>query len=379
MLEALRTPYGRRGGALSSCHPVDLLALALSELAERTGLEPAVVDDVVVGCASQVGAQAANIGRRAVLAAGWPEHIPGVTVGTQGTSGAQAVHFAAQSVMSGTQQLVVAAGVEVMSAVPLGATLAVPSVGKPFGKRLTERYRDGGGFVPPGRAAEALAQDFALSREALDGYALSSMDKAKRAAKSLSYVLPVPLGGPRAKALSVDEGVSRTLSAQAVRRLSPLFEPGGVITAANMASEADGAAVVLVASGAVAERLGLVPKAMFTALASAAGDPSLWPLAAVSACRLAVARAGTGFDDIDRFEIHESSAAAALAWLSSTGAEPGRLNPDGGALATGSPLGAVGVGMFAGAVDALVGGAGHSLVSIAGDGGTATACVLSRP
>jgi len=267
-----------------------------------------------------------------------------------------------------------------MSAVPLGANLSVPSVGKPFGKGLAERYRNGGGFLPPGQVAEAVARRWALSRAALDRWALSSIERARRRGKALPYLVVVPGNGRSARALKVDEALLSPQPASAVRGLAPLFEAEGVVTAGNMAAEADGVSVVLVADALTASRLGLVPKARFISFSEVAGDPAMWPVATVEATRSALLRAGTGFSDIDRYEIHESSAAAVLAWLSCTGVDEARVNPDGGSLAFGSPLGAVGAGMFAGAVSALAEGrAGTVALSIAGDGGVATACVLAQP
>ena len=380
MVDAVRTPYGRRGGALATWHPVDLLALVLGDLVRRTGIDPGLVGDVVVGCGAQVGAQAGNIARRSALAAGWPEHVPGATVDRQAASGAQAVHWAAQAVMSGVHDLVVAGGVDVMSAVPLGANLAVPSVGKPFGKALAERYRDGGGFLPPGQVAEAVARQWALSRTAMDKWALTSMERAKRRAKAGPYLVPVPLTGRSGKLLKADEALLASWPVAAVKGMAPLFELDGVVTAANMAAEADGASALLVADATTAARLGLAPKARFVSLAEVGGDPALWPVATVEATKGALSRAGLGFADVDRYEVHESSAAAVLAWLACTGVGTALVNPDGGSLAFGSPLGAVGAGMFATAVSGLADGrAGTVALTIAGEGGVATACVLAQP
>ena len=184
VIDAVRTPYGTRGGALSSWHPVDLAAEVLSQLVQRVGIDGGAVDDVVLGCTTQVGAQACNIARRAVLAAGWPEHVPGATVDRHAASSAQAVHWAAQAIMSGAQDLVVAGGVEVMTAVPLGASLAVPSVGKPYGQRLQDRYKDrGGGLVPPGLAAEEVARRWSLDRSQLDKWAAPEPGTRRNARK----------------------------------------------------------------------------------------------------------------------------------------------------------------------------------------------------
>lgn len=379
VIEAVRTPFGRRGGALSTWHPIDLLAGIFTELLVRAGADPSAVEDVIVGCGAQVGAQAGNIARRAALAAGWPDTVPGVTVERQAASSAQAVQWAAQGVAAGTHDLVVAGGVDVMSAVPPGANLAVPSVGKPFGQRLSARYRDGGGLVPPGQAAESVASHFDLDRRLLDEWALGSIEKAKRA-KGADHVVAVPSGTGSGRALKVDEALTGAPNAKALRSLLPLFEVDGRITAANMAAEADGAAAVLVAAPATARRLGLVPKARFVSLASGGGDPGLWPVANVGATVRALRAARTQLADIDRYEIFESSSAAVLGWASLTGADRHKLNPEGGSLAFGAPLGAVGAALFAGVVGALARGeAATALVSVAGDGGVGTACVLATP
>ncbi len=211
VVDVVRTPYGRRGGALSSWHPVDLSAELLTQLATRNGIDGGAIDDVVWGCTSQVGAQACNIARRAVLAAGWPEAVPGATVDRQAASSAQAVHWAAQSIMSGAQSLVVAGGVEVMTAVPLGASLAVPAVGKPYGHRLQERYKNGGGLLPPGLVAEEVALRWSLSRSILDDWARTSRDRARRAQKPRPrYMCSVPT--PPHGVLTKDEMVGASLS-----------------------------------------------------------------------------------------------------------------------------------------------------------------------
>jgi acetyl-CoA acetyltransferase family protein len=384
VVDALRTPYGRRGGALSGWHPVDLAAELLSQLAGRNGLDAAVVDDVVLGCTSQVGAQACNIARRAVLAAGWPESVPGVTVDRQAASSAQAVHWAAQAVMSGAQDLVVAGGAEVMTAVPLGASLAVPAVGKPFGHRLQERYRGAAGLLPPGLAAEEVVRRWALRRDDLDAWAFASQARARRAQRHRpGHMIAVQAGpgapgGTAGRLMVGDEALLPARSRAGLAALAPAYVEGGAITAANMAAEGDGAAVLLIASPRRARDLGLVPKARLVSFATAGVGPEIWPVATVPATSRALHRAGLAPDDVDRFEVHESSSAAVLAWLAETGARPERVNPEGGALAITAPLGAAGAGLFVAAVAGLVGGDQHALVCIAGEGGVATACVLER-
>jgi acetyl-CoA acetyltransferase family protein len=386
VVDALRTPFGRRGGALSGWHPVDLAAELLCRLVGRNGLDGTVVDDVVLGCTSQVGAQACNVARRAVLAAGWPESVPGATVDRQAASSAQAVHWAAQAVMSGAQDLVVAGGVEVMTAVPLGASLAMPAVGKPYGLRLQERYREGGGLLPPGLVAEEVVRRWSLRREELDAWAFGSRAKARRAQLhrpgylSEVAVLPGAPGYVSGSVLTGDEALSPVGSLSDLAALAPAYVNGGAITAANMAAEGDGAAAILVASPQRARDLGLVAKARVVSFAVAGGGPEIWPVVTVAATSAALRRAGLAPAEVDRFEVHESSSAAVLAWLAETGVRPELVNPEGGALATTAPLGAAGAGLFAAAVAALASGdVRYALVCAAGDGGVATACVLARP
>ena len=384
VLDALRTPYGRRGGALSTWHPVDLAAELLSQLVGRHGLDGSLVEDVVLGCTSQVGAQAGNIARRAVLAAGWPESVPGATVDRQAASSCQAVHWAAQAVMSGAQDLVVAGGVEVMTAVPLGANLAVPAVGKPYGRRLQERYRAGGGLLPPGLAAEEVVRRWSLRRADLDAWALASQTRARRAQRHrpgyFVAVATAPLSpGAAASLLVSDEALSPRRSLADLAALVPMYVDGGAITAANMAAEGDGAAALLIASPKRASDLGLSAKAVMVSFAVAGGGPEVWPVATIAATSEALRRAGLVPDQVGRFEVHESSAAAVLAWMAGTGVPPERINPEGGALATTAPLGAAGAGLFAAAVAGLASGdARYALVCCAGEGGVATACVLER-
>jgi acetyl-CoA acyltransferase len=376
VVDVVRTPYGRRGGALSTWHPIDLSAELLAQIVARNQLDGALIDDVIFGCTSQVGAQACNVARRAVLAAGWPESVPGVTVDRHAASGAQAVHWAAQAVMSGAQGLVVAGGVEVMSMVPLGASLAVPAVGKPYGQRLQARYKEGGGLLPPSLVAEEVAFRWSLTRAQVDEWALVSRDRAQEAQKSPPpYMTSVPV--PARKSLTRDEALGHRLSAGQIAALSPAYREDGVVTAANIVAEGDGASAVLIASQSRARALSLTPKARLVSFATAAASPEVWPMATLPAIREALKRAGLVGQDVDRWEIYESSAAAMLAWLAETGVPAGKVNPDGGALATTAPLGAVGAGLFAAAVNGIAEGRSRRAVAAAaGDPGIATACVL---
>lgn len=373
VLDAARTPYGRRGGALASWHPVDLAAELLGRLVMRTGVEAGSVGGVFLGCTSQVGAQAGNIARRAALAAGWPESVPGTTVDSHAASSAQAVHWAAALVASGVEDLVVAGGVEAMSTVPLGANLAQPAVGKPMGRQLAARYSAGEGLPPPGLAAEEVARRWALTRLDLDSWALDSYRKARSSqARSPGYLMA--LGE-----LRKDENLKSPPSRSAVRALVPAFVPGGLVTAANMANEGDGASAVVIASASAAHKIGLAPMARVVSLATTGSTPALWPVATVPATRLALDKARLEQGSIDWWYVHESSSAAVLAWAAEMGVPGERVNPEGGALASTAPAGAVGAGLFAMAAHCLAGGGGSRvLVSVAAESGVATACVLEQ-
>ena len=403
IVDAIRTPYGQRGGALSLWHPVDLAAESLKRLLRRCETEGSAVDAVILGCTSQVGAQACNIARRAVLAAGWPEDVPGATIDSHAASSAQAVHWAAQAVMSGAHGLVVAGGVELMTAVPLGAALAQPEIGKPCGRGLLERYGSGAGFLPPGLAAEEVARRWSFGRAELDAWAVQSRERALVAQSDPpSFILPVATAFPAAVAIEPsvrarppvptkvphpyadrpgllvrDERLDRPWSARQVSALPAAYVEGGVTTAGNLAGEADGASAVLVASPERARVLAVKPKARFVSLATAGVAPAIWPVATIPATQQALSMAGLLPGDIDQWYVYESSAAAALAWMGSIGADEARVNRDGGALASGAPLGAVGGGIFAAAVSRLVDSAEtRAVVAVAGEGGVATACVI---
>ena len=297
----------------------------------------------------------------------------------QAASSAQAVHWAAQAVTSGAQGLVVAGGVEVMTAVPLGANLSVPSVGKPYGQRLKDRYEgQGGGMLPPGLAAEEVARLWSLDRAQLDKWALESRHRALRAQKRRpSYMITLP--GPAKTSLAMDEAVRCRLTLAEIAALSPAYLEGGVVTAANMAAEGDGASALLIASAERADELALVPIARLVSFATVGTDPLVWPSATVPAVKAALERAGLTVDDIDWWEVHESSAVAVQVLLAEMNVGDDLVNPTGGALATTAPLGAVGAGLFVAAVSGLVeAGLRRALVCVAAEGGVATACVLER-
>ncbi|MET0421601.1 MAG: thiolase family protein [Acidimicrobiia bacterium] len=390
IVDALRTPIGRRQGALAEWHPVDLAAHVVRALVERAGVDPALVDDVILGCVSQVGEQAFNIGRNAALAAGLPPTVPGTTVDRQCGSSQQAVHFAAQGVMAGAYDLVIAGGVEHMSRVPLGESVVAAGslpfrhgAGDPFGTALHARYPE---LVPQGVAAEALIARTGLSRVAIDEYALASHVRAAAAAAAGHFdreLLAVPhLEGasPRSGALVADELPRASLTLEQLASRPPAFAPDGAVTSGNAAPVADGAAAVLVASEELASRLGLPVLARFRSFAVAAVDPIELLTAPAPATRSALARAKLTLADVDRFEVHESFAGAVLAWADDLGVDATRINVHGGAIALGHPLGASGARTLATLVHALAATGGRVGLQVMSEGGgTANALVIERP
>lgn len=352
---AVRTPVGRRRGGLATVHPVDLSAYVLRALAERTGLDPADVDDVIWGCVSQVGEQAWNVGRNAVLGAGWPESVPGTTLDRQCGSSQQALHFAAASVISGQADLVVAGGVESMTRVPMGSSIQVPPAGAgrdglPYGDQVRARYRGVQGFaadepVPfnQGVGAELMAERWGLSRAQLDEFALASHVKAAAAQDSGAFdpeitAVPVPDGGK----LSADEGIRRDTTLARLAELATPFRADGVVTAGSASQISDGAAALAVTSSGWAREHGLRPLARIHTAVVAADDPVMMLTGPIPATAKALRRAGLGIEEIGVYEVNEAFAPVPLAWLAETEADPERLNPRGGAIALGHPLGGSG-------------------------------------
>jgi acetyl-CoA acyltransferase len=334
---AVRTPIGRRKGGLSGIHPVDLSAHVLRALADRTLLNPADVDDVAWGCVSQVGEQSWNIGRNAVLAAGWPESVPGTTVDRQCGSSQQAVHMAAAAVIAGQADLVVAGGVESMTRVPMGAT----GPGTPYGDALRDRYRDVEGFAAEqpipfsqGVGAEMMAQRWGFSRRQLDEYSLRSHELAAAADFTAEIV---PVAGAKD-----DEGIRRDTSLAKLASLATPFKPEGVVTAGSASQISDGAAALAVTTSEWAAAHGLTPLARIHTAVVAADDPVVMLTAPIPATEKALRRAGLTLEDIGVYEVNEAFAPVPLAWLAETKADPARLNPRGGAIALGHPLGGSG-------------------------------------
>ncbi|MGM7645048.1 thiolase family protein [Nocardia sp. JW2] len=341
VVEAVRTPWGKRRGGLAGTHPADLSALVLTALIERTGIDPVVIDDVIWGCVSQVGDQSSNIGRYAVLAAGWPESIPGTTVNRACGSSQQAVEFAVQAVMSGQQDVAVAGGVEVMSRVPLGAAKAG---GAPYGPKALARYDDFS--FNQGISAELIAEKWNLSRARLDEFASLSHERAAAAQDSGAFdgqLVPVVTDGGT---VAADEGVRRGTSPTTLAALKPAFRPDGVIHAGNSSQISDGAAAVLVTTPRRARELGLTPLVRYRAGAVTGADPVLMLTGPIPATEKVLRKAGLALSDIGVFEVNEAFASVPLAWLAETGADPGLVNPLGGAIALGHPLGGSGAGLL---------------------------------
>ncbi|HZM80320.1 MAG TPA: acetyl-CoA C-acyltransferase [Candidatus Limnocylindrales bacterium] len=335
---AVRSPVGKRNGGLSGAHPVDLGALVLTALAERTGFDPADVEDVIFGCVSQTGEQSWNVGRNVVLAAGWPESVPGTTLDRQCGSSQQAIHFAAAVVLSGQADLVVAGGVEIMSRVPMGSSAAD---GMPYGSAVRSRYAGVEGFgdgqrVPfnQGVGAEIIASRWGLTRSQLDEYSLASHAKAAAADFSAETT---PVFG-----VAFDEGIRRDTTLEKLASLPTPFKVDGVVTAGSASQISDGAAAVAVTTSEWARAHGLKPLARLHTCVVVGDDPVAMLLGPIPATAKALARAGLSIDDIGVFEVNEAFAPVPLVWLKETGADPARLNPRGGAIALGHPLGATG-------------------------------------
>lgn len=340
IVEAVRTPVGKRNGALSGMHAADLSAVALTELIERTGIAPDVIDDVVWGCVSQVGDQSSNIGRYAVLAAGWPETIPGTTVNRACGSSQQALDFAVQAVMSGQQDVVVAGGVEVMSRVPLGSARAT---GMPYGPKVLARYDDFS--FNQGLSAEMIAKKWGFSRTRLDEFSVESHERAAAALDGGAFteqIVPVFVDGADNNVFTADEGVRRGSTVEKLGTLKPAFAEDGVIHAGNSSQISDGAAALLVTTAEMAVELGLTPIVRYLAGAVTGADPVLMLTGPIPATEKVLSKAGVALSDVGVFEVNEAFAPVPLAWLAETGADPARMNPLGGAIALGHPLGASG-------------------------------------
>lgn len=386
IVDAVRTPFGARDGSLSHWHPVDLVAETLVALVDRTGIDPDVIDDVILGCVMQVGEQSTNIARNAILAAEWPEHIPGTTVDRQCGSSQQALHFAAQGIMAGAYDVVVAGGVEAMTRIPMGATTADGKYGFPFGPSVSARYADRGGLVSQGIAAELIADEWGFTREDLDAYGLRSQQLAHRASEEGRFENEIiSVSGADGGDVLRDGGL-RDTSLDELSRLKPAFRSeaeGGRMTAGNSSQITDGAASVLLMSADRAAELGLRARARIVDFAVVGDDPRLMLTANIPATRRVLERSGLTLDDIDLFEVNEAFASAVLVWLRELGGDDpdliDRVNVNGGAIALGHPLGASGGRLTSTLLNELerTGGT-YGLQVMCEGGGMANALIIQR-
>ena len=390
IVDVVRSPFGRArpGGALEGLHPVDLFAQVLQALVQRTGVDPAIIEDVIAGCVIQVAEQSANIGRQAVLAAGFPEAVPAVTLDRKCGSAQQAFDFAAQGVIAGAYDVVIAGGVEMMSLVPMRANrMGKDNEGPAFHRRYPE------GLVRQGVSAELIAARWGIGREAMDAFALESHQRAIAAedrGASVRAIAPVEITMPDgARSIKRDEGPRRETSLEKLGVLRPSFEDAAMaarfpeirwsVTAGNASQVTDGASAILIAEESVAARLGLKPRAAITHFALAGDDPVMMLTAIIPATRKLLRRAGLSLDRIDSFEVNEAFASVVLAWLKETGADSARVNPWGGAIALGHPVGASGGRLLANLLGTLEEKGGrYGLQTMCESGGMANATLIER-
>ncbi len=382
IVDAIRTPGGKRNGKLSGWHPVDLAAHVLKALQERNNLDPEMVDDVIMGCVSQVGEQSLNIGRNAVLAAGWPETVPSTTVDRQCGSSQQAMHFAAQGVMAGAYDIVVAAGVEVMSRTPMGASVVEGKLGMPFPDSMQTRYAETG-LPPQGIGADMIADEYGITREDLDAFGAQSQQRAEKATAEGRFeneIIPVPVVvGDAEELMTTDEGIRPGTTAEGLAKLKPAFKEDGKITAGNSSQISDGASAVLIMSAEKAKELGLKPRARFHSFALAGTDPVTMLKGPIPATKKILEKTGLSIDDIDAFEVNEAFASVVLAWQKETGADMEKVNASGGAIALGHPLGCSGTKLMATLVNELERTGGKlGLQVMCEGGGMANATIIER-
>ena len=385
IVDAVRTPGGKRNGKLKNWHPVDLAAEALKAIASRNNLDPALVDDVIMGCVSQVGEQAFNVGRSAVLAAGWPESVPATTIDRQCGSSQQALHFAAQGVMSGAYDIVIAAGVEAMSRVAMGSSIG-KDAGWPFGPSVTARYEPVGGLKNQGIGAEMIADQWDVSREDLDAFSAESHRRAAQATAEGRFdneIVPVFIrddeGHATNELMKSDEGIRPDSSVATLANLKPAFKEDGKVTAGNSSQITDGASAVLIMSEEKAKELGYTPRAKFHTFALAGVDPVTMLTGPIPATKKVLERAGLTLDDIDLIEINEAFASVVLAWQKELNVDLSKVNVNGGAIALGHPLGASGAKLCATLVNELERTGGrYGLLTMCEGGGLANATIIER-
>ncbi len=386
IVDAVRTAGGKRNGKLSNWHAADLASEPLKALVERNGLDPAQIDDVIMGCVMQVGEQSLNVGRNAALAAGYPESVPGTTIDRQCGSSQQALHFGAQGVIAGAYDMVIGAGVEVMTRTPMGSSV-VRDLGYPFGPRMMQRYAERGGLVGQGEGAELIAEQWNLTRDDLDEYSVRSHQRAARATAEGRFdheVIPVAVKGEDREdtdeIFGVDEGIRPDSSVEVLANLKPAFrQENGRVTAGNSSQITDGASGVLIMSEEKASALGLTPRARFHTFAVVGSDPITMLTGPIPATRLVLEKAKLTLDDIDVIEINEAFASVVLAWQKELGADFDKVNVNGGAIALGHPLGASGGKLIATLVNELERTQGrYGLLTMCEGGGMANATIIER-
>jgi acetyl-CoA acyltransferase len=385
IVDAVRTAGGKRNGKLRGWHPVDLAAEVLRAIVERNDLDPELIDDVIMGCVMQVGEQAVNIGRNAVLAAGFPESVCATSVDRQCGSSQQAQHFAAQGVMAGAYDVVIAAGVESMTRTPMGSSI-VPGLGAPFGPKVLARYASVGGLVPQGISAELIADKWGLTREDLDAYGAQSQQRAARATAEGRFdreIVPVKVrddeGNETDEIFRVDEGIRPDTTVETLATLKPAFKPDGKVTAGNSSQITDGAAAVLIMSEERAAALGYTPRARYHAFALAGVDPVTMLTGPIPATTKVLERAKLSLDDIDLVEINEAFASVVLAWEREHHPDMSKVNVNGGAIALGHPLGCSGAKLMATLLCELERTGGRfGLQTMCEGGGMANATIIER-
>jgi acetyl-CoA acyltransferase len=387
IVDAVRTPGGKRNGKLRNWHAADLGSEPLKALVERNGLDPAQVDDVIMGCVMQVGEQSLNVARNAVLAAGFPESVPGTTIDRQCVSSQQALHFGAQGVIAGAYDIVIGGGVEVMTRTPMGSSV-VRDLGYPFGPRMMQRYAERGGLVGQGEGAELIAEQWDISREALDEFSVRSHHRAARATAEGRFereLIPVAVKDDENRAdtdelITTDEGIRPDSSVEVLANLKPAFrQENGRVTAGNSSQITDGASGVLIMSEERATALGLTPRARFHAFAVAGSDPITMLTGPIPATKSVLEKAKLTLDDMDVIEINEAFASVVLAWQKEFGADLDKVNVNGGAIALGHPLGASGAKLMATLLNELERTQGrYGLLTMCEGGGMANATIIER-
>ncbi|MBG7604707.1 MAG: thiolase family protein [Actinobacteria bacterium] len=381
IVDAIRTPGGKRNGNFQEWHPAALAAHVLKALEERNDLDPSMVDDVVMGCVMQVGEQSLNIGRNAVLAAGWPESVPATTIDRQCGSSQQAMHFGAQGVMAGAYDVVVAAGVEVMTRTPMGASI-VQGMGFPFPQDQLDRYAETG-LPPQGIGAEMIADEYGFSRTDLDGLGAQSQQRAAIARDEGRFeneIIPVTIElDGETKIITNDEGIREGTTVETLAKLKPAFKEDGVVTAANSSQISDGASAVLIMSKEKAEELGMKPRARFHSFAVAGADPVTMLKGPIPVTKKILEKSGLTIDDIDLFEVNEAFASVVLAWQKETGADMSKVNVNGGAIALGHPLGSSGTKLMSTLLNELERTGGrYGMQVMCEGGGMANATIIER-